>query len=433
MICGAGRAATGAVTLAAAGLGIGLAVAPAAASVCGFGIDSPADGSFVAASEVTFRGPFAVSGDGGRTLQVDFTSSPGPAPAPVTRAGADLGTDGSRYVVTVGGLARNGQYTARLRAGHAADASCGADPGPSTVDRTVTFGVSVKAQPPTSVRSRLDAGPRVAVVTWEKSSDPDIAAYGVTRKVGAAAAEPVADLPTTPTTWTDLKLPAAATSITYSVVAYRTGSTSSSRSAASEPVAAAPLAVPARPASSAPLTAARPTAAARRPPDTKAPAAPAATAAPVTPLPPASGLPGSPDPAGGYQSPQTAVPSLDQGLIPLAGAETSVAGGDGDGDGGGPDRGLAVAAGVALSAAAALVVRRQRRRQPPGSPPVVAEALPLAAPDDPLESFAPVEASPAGPAEWAADELAAPVPAAASKLILVVKPPPGAGQGGDGS
>ncbi|MEO5679567.1 MAG: hypothetical protein ABIS47_07860, partial [Acidimicrobiales bacterium] len=188
MIWRAGRAVAGAVTLAAAGLGTGLAVAPAAASVCVFGIDSPADGSFAAASEVTFRGPFAVSVDGGRTLQVDFTASPGPAPAPVTKAGAELGPDGSRYVVTVGGLVRNGQYTARLRASHAAEALCGTDPAPATMEKTVTvtFGVSVKAQPPISVRSRLDPGPRAAVVTWVKSSDPDIAAYGVTRKVGAA-------------------------------------------------------------------------------------------------------------------------------------------------------------------------------------------------------------------------------------------------------
>jgi len=225
---------------------------PAAAYVCNFGISGPAAGSVSGSPDVRFTGPFEIkptSGD--RILDVTFTQSPGPAPAPMTRSGAAVGATG-RFDLPSGPLALNGRYTARVTARHAETSlfNCdgGLDGSRRDSERTaeVTFGVSVRAAPPTNVGARFDAGSRTATVTWEKSGDPDIAGYTIAKKVGSDAPT-FAQVRPDPLSWTDTGTSAGAATIIYAVQASRNGPDPGTTSEPSVLVAAAPLDVPAPP------------------------------------------------------------------------------------------------------------------------------------------------------------------------------------------
>lgn len=247
-----GRAVTAALALAAAtGIWVVAAAAPAAAYVCAFAIDKPpTSGSTV----VNLTGPFVVrQGSADRILEVTVTSWPGGgAPPPVRRQGAAVGP-ADRYDVPLSGLTRNGSYTARVKASHAGSGvfNCvdgiGVDQRDTERSGEITFGVSVRAAPPSNVQARFDAAARSATVTWDKSGDPDIAGYKITKKVGSDPASDV-DVPPEPRSWTDTDLPGGAASITYSVQAARVGPLPNTTSELSSPAAADPLAVPAPPA-----------------------------------------------------------------------------------------------------------------------------------------------------------------------------------------
>lgn len=245
MIRERGRALVGALALAGTSPAFLLAAPPAAASVCSFGIDRPTAGAVSSTANVRFTGTFTVEEGltrSERVLEVAFTRSPGPPPAPVTASGLDVGSDGL-YDVQVGPLPRNGRYTARVTARHAGDPVIGCAGGDRReVTATVTFGVSVRAQPPANVRSGFDAASRRAMVTWGRSSDPDVAGYTITR-VGAGPAK-VVQVPPAPLTWTDAQIPAGAATITYFVQAARNGPDPNTTSEPSTPVAAEALSVP---------------------------------------------------------------------------------------------------------------------------------------------------------------------------------------------
>ena len=250
MIRARGRAISGALAVsAAAAIWILAGAAPAGAYVCDFGISRPTPGSRLDTAAVRISGPFSTRhGSANRIIEVTFTAGPGAVSPKRTTVPA-----GDTYDVPVGPLALNGSYTARVTARHDGTSptlNCDDDESGSDRDteRTagVSFEVSVRAQPPANVRTTFDAGARSATITWDKSSDPDIAGYRITRKVGAAAPTTL-DVPPEPRRWTDTRLPAEAVTLTYSVEAARNGprpGTTSERSAA---VAAAPLAIPARP------------------------------------------------------------------------------------------------------------------------------------------------------------------------------------------
>jgi len=286
-----GRALGGAAALAAAvGLWAGPGAAPAAAYVCSFGIDSPTSASPSGTPSVAFRGPFVVrQGQGDRVLDINFTGSPGPLPPSVRRTGADVGP-GDRYDVGVGGLTLNGQYTAQVRASHGGTGLFNCDDGLGNARRdgsrsgTVTFSVSVRARPPANVRARFEAGPpRSAVVTWDRSPDPDTAGYELTRRVGSGPIEAMPPVPPSTTSWTDRSPPADAATVTYAVRSARNGPTRDTTSERSDYVAAT-LSVPAPPPST------------PGPPGSLGPD-PGAPATPGMPANPGTNPPGAPTPA----------------------------------------------------------------------------------------------------------------------------------------
>jgi len=190
---------------------------------------------------------------------VSFLAAPGPRPASVTRSGGDVG-GADVYDVTAGGLSLNGTYTARVRATDTSTSlfNCDGGIGPErrSTDQSadVTFGVSVRAQPPVNVRSRLEPGTRTAVVTWGKSPDPDTAGYSVSRKLGSGSFQAMGDVPANTLSWTDSGLPAEAATVTYAVTSSRNGPQPNSTSEASEAVVAAPLDLTAAPPPSTPTT-----------------------------------------------------------------------------------------------------------------------------------------------------------------------------------
>jgi len=248
-----GRALAGVLALIAmSGMWVLAGAQPAAAYVCRFGVSSPGAGTVAGTAVVPITGAFEVKqGSADRVLDVTITQSPGPSPAPANRVGDAVGPPG-RFNVPVGPLSLNGRYTARVRFRHAGTSLFNCDDGLSSdrrdTDRTadVSFGVSVRAAPPTNVKARFDTGPRTATVTWDKSGDPDIAGYFISRKVGSAAPTTVTR-PPDPLSWTDSNLPAGAAMITYSIEAARKGPEPDTTSERSPSVAAGPLEVPAPP------------------------------------------------------------------------------------------------------------------------------------------------------------------------------------------
>ena len=251
-----GRALIGAVALAAATAAwVGPGAAPAAAYVCSLTVDTPKPSPSPPAgtSTVRFSGSFtAAPTPDGRTLEVSFLSGPGPLPPTVTWSHGDAG-DAGRYQVDVAGLNHNGTYKAQVKATHTASSDQGCEGGeagaqPTTLTKEVVFGVSVRARPPANVRARFEAAPRSAVVTWEKSPDPDTAGYSVNRKVGSSAFQRLGDVPADARSWTDSALPAGAATVTYAVSSSRVGFEPGTTSLPSPAAGAAPLEVPAAPA-----------------------------------------------------------------------------------------------------------------------------------------------------------------------------------------
>lgn len=419
MIPARGRAVAVAGALAASVAGwVGPAAAPAAAYVCSSGIETPGRGSVVGSPAVRFTGPFdGRPSQAARELEVSFTSSPGPTPPTVRRTGSGVGSD-TRFDVTVGNLSRNGQYTAQVRFIHRGIEllNCANDVEEQTAE--VTFGVSVKARPPTNVRSSFDAGSRKAVVMWGASPDPDTARYTVTRKVGSADFEPVAALPGGTTSLTDTRLPGGAATITYAVSSSRNGPDPQTMSEASQAVAASPLGVPAPP--SAPPSTTATTAGTTGP--TTAPfvldlpagvtdpgAAPSPTGLDgVTPLPPGgdggeTGLPG---------------PGAPQDRIQLPGGGSGSVG-DG-GDDGLP--GLAYVAATLLSAAVAAHVLWRRGPILRSGPASVDTTLPVEPTPARVTPPAPPPIRPAATASRPAAGPPEPIPAAAAgKPILLIR------------
>lgn len=253
-----GRALGGAVALAAAtGFWAGPGAGPAAAYVCSLTIDTPQQRNppvVLGTNSARFTGAFtAAPGPAGRVLEVSYLAAPGARPATVTRSDPNLGGP-DRYDVTTGGLNLNGTYRAQVRATQTETPvfNCVGRltrEGRSTsMTAEVTFGVSVRARPPVDVRSRFEAEPRSAVVTWGRSPDPDTAGYSLSRKVDGGRFEPMGAVPGDALSWTDTGLPAGAATVTYAVTSSRNGPTAGTTSEASDPVAAAPLDVPAPPA-----------------------------------------------------------------------------------------------------------------------------------------------------------------------------------------
>ncbi len=251
-----GRALAGALALSAASAVWTLAgAAPAGAYVCTLGLDTPAAGSISGSPDPHVTGPFAVRhGAAERSIEVTFTKSPGAAPAGVTRSGAAVGP-ADRFDVPVGPLTRNGRYTALVRARHSGtspvfNCSDGIGAGGRDTERTaeVSFGVSVRALPPGNVAGRFDAGPRTVVLSWDASSDPDVAGYTISRAVGGEAPTSI-QVPPDPHSWTDSGLPGTGATIAYTIQASRVGPDPDTSSEPSPPVTvqiqvAAPPAVP---------------------------------------------------------------------------------------------------------------------------------------------------------------------------------------------
>jgi len=246
------RALFGAVALAAAtGYWSGPGAAPASAYVCSLSITSPRSNPPIGTSSARFSGAFAAAPSStGRTVQVSFLASPGPRPTVAQTDDRSWGPDS--YAVDVGGLSLNGTYRAQVKAIHDASPVLNCQGGlggarPKSATAEVTFGVSVRARPPVNVASRFEAGPRTAVVTWERSPDPDTAGYSLSRKVGTGGFEPMGAVHGDVLSWTDPSLPAEAATATYAVTSSRNGPVANSTSEASDPVAAAPLEVPGPP------------------------------------------------------------------------------------------------------------------------------------------------------------------------------------------
>jgi len=408
--------------------------APASASVCELDIGSPSPGFTSPSPNVSVTGAFEVSEavvEALRAVEVTFLESPGDRPAPVTRSGAGVGDTG-RYEVPLGPLTRNGRYTVRVTATHPStpvltcDGQAGTSSGQPSRSADVSFSVSVRAQAPTNVRAALDAGPRTVTVTWAKSSDPDIAGYTVSRKVGSAAPTGVA-VPPEPLSWTDRDLPAGAATITYSVQAVRKGAVADTTSEPS-PAVSATLDVPARPPG--PTTARAPAVGgtATTKPFVPGPAAsgatsPAAPAAPALELPAGVGGPGDPPSitdleADGYQS-QLQDPA-DVGGSAEEGREQALVGSDEGGGGGGIPSMVYVASGLLGTVVAAQLL--WRRREGPGAEPVVATAI-----DPPLEALgAPAPAAPPDPTSPDGDphSFAPPQEAGGSKMRSSTSGPP---------
>ncbi len=451
-----GRALGGAAALAAAvGVWAGPGAAPAAAYVCSFGIDSPTSAAPSGTPSVSFSGPFAVKqGQGDRVLDINFTGSPGPLPPAVRRTGGEVGP-GARYDVGVGGLTLNGQYTAQVRASHAGTGLFNCDDGLGDVRRdgtrsgTVTFSVSVRARPPANVRARFEAGPpRSAVVTWDRSPDPDTAGYELTRRVGSGPVETMPPVPPATTSWTDDVPPADAATVTYAVRSARNGPTRDTTSERSDYVTAT-LAVPAPPPPPPPPPTTTPSPPGSQGPGPGGPAAPGATPPPATPgrNPAAPGVPvfklgqavpgssapggatpvlsfpdgltaavpGSDDEEGSYDPllPYPSTPEGGQVQLPTEDGEAAFGGPAGGGDERTPQ--LAYVAGALLSAVVAahvLWLRGEVLRPDDG------ELLPVAPPPAPSPDH--VFESP--PAPGPPPE---PRPAVSSRPILIGRPEAG--------
>ncbi len=368
------RAIVGACALvAASGAWAGPGAGPASASVCSLTIDPPQP-RVVETTSIELTGSF-VTTEAAPRLEV-YLSGPGrPEATPVE---AKL-TEPGRYSVPLAGLSHNGTYTAQVVAidDVPSEAGCDGGPGEPRMEDEVTFAVNVPAQPPVNVRSRFEAGPRTAVVTWERSPDPDTLHYGVIRRVGRGAFEPMARVPRDALSWTDTSLPAGAATVTYAVSSARNGINPQSSSPLSVWVVAAPLDVPA-PATPGPAGPATQPATGGPTPGTAA-AGPLTTAStPVTPArsgraaAPRAGVadPGNPvdlteAPAGDEASPFTLPPWADgeEGQVQLveeSGDQPAVGGGGGTGRRGVPA--LAYVATGLLSAVVAahfLWLRRQ--------------------------------------------------------------------------
>ncbi len=368
------RAIVGACALvAASGAWAGPGAAPASASVCSLTIDPPQP-RVVETTSIELTGSF-VTTEAAPRLEV-YLSGPGrPEATPVE---AKL-TEPGRYSVPLAGLSHNGTYTAQVVAidDVPSEAGCDGGPGEPRMEDEVTFAVNVPAQPPVNVRSRFEAGPRTAVVTWERSPDPDTLHYGVIRRVGRGAFEPMARVPRDALSWTDTSLPAGAATVTYAVSSARNGINPQSSSPLSVWVVAAPLDVPA-PATPGPAGPATQPATGGPTPGTAA-AGPLTTAStPVTPArsgraaAPRAGVadPGNPvdlteAPAGDEASPFTLPPWADgeEGQVQVieeSGDQPAVGGGGGTGRRGVPALAY-VAAGLlsAVVAAHFLWLRRQ--------------------------------------------------------------------------
>ena len=250
-----GRALGAAAALAAAtGFWAGPGAGPAAAYVCSLSIDTPRPQVVLGTNSARFTGAFsAAPGPAGRVVEISYLAAPGAKPATVTRSDPNLGGP-DRYDVTSGGLNLNGTYRAQVRATQSETpvfncfGGITRDGRSTSMTAEVTFGVSVRARPPVDVRSRFEAEPRSAVVTWGRSPDPDTAGYSLSRKVDGGGFEPMGAVPGNVLTWTDTGLPAGAATVTYAVTSSRKGPTADTTSDPSDPVAAAPLAVPAPPA-----------------------------------------------------------------------------------------------------------------------------------------------------------------------------------------
>jgi len=451
VISARGRALSGAVAVVAfSGSWMAAGARPAAAYVCAFGIETT-PGSILGSPSVRLTGPFVVKPTTGvRTVEVSFTRSPGAAPASASRSGADVGPPG-RFDVTAGPLALNGRYTARVRAIHTETSLFNCDGGldngrrDTESSREVSFGVSVRAAPPTNVKALFDAGPpRTATVTWDKSGDPDIAGYIVRRKVGSDPPTAGRAIPATPLSWTDDNLPGGAASVTYSVQAARNGPDPGTTSEYSAPVSAATLEVPPPPPPPTTTTGGitggtggtggtTGTTRVTQTTPTTAPfvlgraVAPSATSPPGTfpPLRLPSGLggagssnnPSSPEADGGYEPvlpyrPGSGEPPV---TMPLegAGAQALAAGENGAGNGGGTPQLAYVASGLLSSVIAAHVLwlRKQVGRpdapgpggplpelEPLTPPPSVVTAANLKPPtenaESPFEPVSPFEPSP---------------------------------------
>jgi hypothetical protein len=437
VILARGRALAGTLALmAASGIWILSEAAPAAAYVCAFGIESPAPGSVVGAPSVRLVGPFATrQGLAERILDVTFTQSPGARPAPTVRTGASVGPAG-RFDVTVGSLSLNGEYTARVKSSHLGTSplfNCDDGIGPERRDTEataeVTFGVSVRANPPANVKARFDAGPRTAVVTWERSGDPDIAGYTITRRVGSGGPTAV-DVPAAPLSWTDTQLPAGAATITYSVQAARNGPQRGTTSERSAPVAAAPLDVPAPPSPTTAATAGTGgtggTGGAGASTPTTAPfvlgrsvgATSPSEPSPMVPLPGGLAPPLDGSNGDGTYRPLLPYPPPDQDPAPSGdgGGDQAIVGRASDGVGGdGPPQLAFIASGLLSTVVAAHVLwlRRQALRPEPATPPGPSGHAAEAPVLEPVETVEPVStpepAPPPPPPDPEADAAFAPV------------------------
>ena len=397
MIRARGRAISGALALsAAAAIWILVGAAPAGAYVCDFGINRPTPGARLETAAVRISGPFSTrQGTATRVIEVAFTAGPGAVPPKRITV-----PDGETYDVPVGPLSLNGSYTARVTATHegtSLTSNCDEESGPDRRDtvRTagVSFEVSVRARPPANVRATFDAGARSATITWDRSSDPDIAGYRITRKVGSGAPITI-DVPPEPRSWTDARLPAEAGTLTYSVEAARNGPRPGTTSERSVAVAAAPLAIPARP--SAPTSTRGPVGSggagrgggstATSQPFTLGRSVGDGDAPPATALPlPDLAQPGNPDGATAL-GPYTTIPEQGGSLVLNDDDDQAMAAGRSGENGGNGTRQLAyVAAGLLTTvvAAQALWLRRQALRPEPASGP--SDRSPL----EPLESVTP--------------------------------------------
>lgn len=225
--------------------------APAAAYVCSFNVERPSSGSILGTATANVAGVFVVKQgtDRPRVIEVAFTKAPGALPATVTRSGAAVGP-ADQYDVAVGPLALNGRYSVRVKASHAGTGLLNCDDALLTnLNRDgqrsgdMSFGVSVQAKPPVNVAARLDVAARTAMVTWDKSTDPDIAGYTVSKKVGTAAPTKV-DLRPEPRSWTDENLPTGGGTVVYSVQASRNGPDPGTTSEPSGAVTPAAIEVP---------------------------------------------------------------------------------------------------------------------------------------------------------------------------------------------